>query len=149
MHAWPAGFPGFDGGAEWGGPAVDIKIGVIYVNENEMAWTGSLAENKIGAGLGQGTYEYLCASCHGDHREGSPPAFPSLVGVTQRLSDKEIAAVIHSGKGRMPSFPVVDDETMTALVAYLKSAESESNKGLEEAIAALRALATPGSGSWT
>ncbi len=35
-------FPGFDGGAEWGGPAVDPKTGVLYVNANEMAWTGGL-----------------------------------------------------------------------------------------------------------
>lgn len=39
-------FPGFDGGAEWGGPAVDPKTGVIYINANEMAWTGGLTESK-------------------------------------------------------------------------------------------------------
>ncbi len=33
-------FPGFDGGAEWGGPAVDPQTGTIYINSNEMAWTG-------------------------------------------------------------------------------------------------------------
>jgi len=126
-------FPGFDGGAEWGGPAVDIKTGVLYVNANEMAWTGGLAENKAGGSPGRGTYEWLCASCHGDHREGSPPAFPSLVGVTQRLSDKEISAIVHSGKGRMPSFPVVDDATMSALLRYLKTAETGSNERPEEA----------------
>ncbi|MBV8629460.1 MAG: c-type cytochrome, partial [Silvibacterium sp.] len=126
-------FPGFDGGAEWGGPAVDIKTGVLYVNENEMAWTGGLAENKGGGSPGQSNYEYLCASCHGDQREGSPPAFPSLVGVEQRLSDKEIAGIIHSGKGRMPSFPVLDDAATSALIQYLKAAESTSNKGPEDA----------------
>src|SRR5207302_2687982 len=31
-------FPGFDGGAEWGGPAVDPENGVLYVNANQMAW---------------------------------------------------------------------------------------------------------------
>ena len=30
-------FPGFDGGAEWGGPAVDPATGIIYINANEMA----------------------------------------------------------------------------------------------------------------
>ena len=39
-------FPGFDGGAEWGGSAVDIRTGVIYINANEMAWTGGLTANK-------------------------------------------------------------------------------------------------------
>ena len=31
-------FPGFDGGAEWGGPAVDPLDATLYVNANEMAW---------------------------------------------------------------------------------------------------------------
>ena len=92
-----------------------------------------MAENRGGGSPGQGTYENLCASCHGDHREGSPPAFPSLVGVAQCLSDRDIAAVIHSGRGRMPSFPMVDDATMSALLQYLKSSEAVSNKGPEEA----------------
>jgi quinoprotein glucose dehydrogenase len=30
-------FPGFDGGAEWGGPAIDPQTAIIYVNANEMA----------------------------------------------------------------------------------------------------------------
>jgi len=38
-------FPGFDGGAEWGGPAVDPETGIIYINSNDVAWTGALAEN--------------------------------------------------------------------------------------------------------
>src|SRR5271155_5615399 len=33
-------FPGFDGGAEWGGSAVDPQTAILYVNANEMAWTG-------------------------------------------------------------------------------------------------------------
>ncbi|HZD48253.1 MAG TPA: c-type cytochrome [Silvibacterium sp.] len=126
-------FPGFDGGAEWGGSAVDIATGVIYVNENEMAWTGGLSENRGGGSPGQSTYEYLCASCHGDHREGSPPAFPSLVGIEKRLSDKDITAVIHSGKGRMPPFPMVDNSDISALVRYLKNEESTANEGPEAA----------------
>ena len=31
-------FPGFDGGAEWGGSAYDPGPHVLYVNSNEMAW---------------------------------------------------------------------------------------------------------------
>jgi len=37
-------FPGFDGGAEWGGPAVDRETAILYVNANDVAWTGALAE---------------------------------------------------------------------------------------------------------
>ena len=31
-------FPGFDGGAEYGGPAVDPETGILYSNCNQMAW---------------------------------------------------------------------------------------------------------------
>jgi len=31
-------FPGFDGGAEWGGSAADPQ-GILYVNANDIAWT--------------------------------------------------------------------------------------------------------------
>jgi quinoprotein glucose dehydrogenase len=34
-------FPGFDGGAEWGGAAVDPD-GVLYINANEVAWIAHL-----------------------------------------------------------------------------------------------------------
>jgi len=43
-------FPGFDGGAEWGGTAFDPTTGLLYVNANEMAWTGGLAANDASAG---------------------------------------------------------------------------------------------------
>jgi quinoprotein glucose dehydrogenase len=38
-------FPGFDGGAEWGGAAADPDTGILYVNANDVAWTGALAES--------------------------------------------------------------------------------------------------------
>jgi len=115
-------FPGFDGGAEWGGSAVDTKTGVIYVNANEMAWTGGLTD-KGSDSPGESVYGSLCISCHGEHREGSPPAFPSLVGIEKRLSDKEIADTVRQGKGRMPAFPVLANDRMEALLQYLKSNE--------------------------
>lgn len=36
-------FPGFDGGAEWGGQAIDPESGTLFVNANDLAWTGGLA----------------------------------------------------------------------------------------------------------
>jgi glucose dehydrogenase len=35
-------FPGFDGGAEWGGSALDPNTGVLYVNSNDIVWTSSM-----------------------------------------------------------------------------------------------------------
>ena len=37
-------FPGYDGGAEWGGPSFDPETGVLYVNANEMGWLLTLKE---------------------------------------------------------------------------------------------------------
>jgi mono/diheme cytochrome c family protein len=126
-------FPGFDGGAEWGGSAVDTKTGVIYINANDIAWTGGLTENKPGGGLGLDVYQSQCSACHGGDRAGNPPAFPSLVDVDKRLSPAEITTVIQNGKGRMPSFPNVQEARLTALLDYLKTgkaATAASNSAL-------------------
>ncbi len=118
-------FPGFDGGAEWGGPAVDPSTGVLYVNANEMANTGGLVRENPAASAGAAVYQAQCALCHGANRTGSPPAFPSLVGVTQRLTDAQIAAVIASGHGRMPAFPNLDSTQINALLDFLRSGSGE------------------------
>ena len=118
-------FPGFDGGGEWGGPAVDPKTGVLYVNANDVPWTGGLTENKVAATPGAEIYQSSCASCHGDERRGSPPAFPSLVGISSRLSDAQITTTIQNGKGRMPSFPGILDDKLDLLLAYLKTGSPE------------------------
>ncbi len=112
-------FPGFDGGAEWGGSAVDPKLGVIFINANDIAWTGGLTENKPGGGAGATIYQTQCSACHGSDRKGSPPAFPSLVDVNKRLSDQEIAETIMNGKGRMPAFTNLDMPKLMDLIAYL------------------------------
>ena len=119
-------FPGYDGGAEWGGPAVDPRSGVMYVNANDVAWTGSLAENQAG-GPGFTLFQSQCALCHGADRKGSPPQFPSLLGVSDRLSDAAITSVIHNGRGRMGAFPNIQGDSLQALIEYLHTgAGSES-----------------------
>ncbi|MFZ0271243.1 MAG: PQQ-binding-like beta-propeller repeat protein [Acidobacteriaceae bacterium] len=114
-------FPGFDGGAEWGGPAVDPTTGVLYVNANEMAWTGGLTPDNPGAGPGAKIYQAQCSLCHGANRAGSPPAFPSLVDINQRLTEAQITDVIAHGKGRMPALPSIDTDKIAQLLDYLKS----------------------------
>jgi glucose dehydrogenase len=118
-------FPGFDGGAEWGGSAVDIKTGVIYINASEMAWTGGLTANKPGGGLGFDVYQSQCSICHAGDRHGAPPAFPSLVDIDKRLTPAQITTVILNGKGRMPSFPNVQEARLVALLEYLKTGKDE------------------------
>lgn len=111
-------FPGFDGGAEWGGAAADPVRGVIYINANDVAWTGGLAESTAVAGAGANTYQNACSSCHGLDRGGSPPTFPSLLDIGKRLTPNQIADVIRTGRGRMPAFDLQGD-SMAALLTYL------------------------------
>ncbi|HXC09854.1 MAG TPA: PQQ-binding-like beta-propeller repeat protein [Steroidobacteraceae bacterium] len=114
-------FPGFDGGAEWGGAAADPRTGVIYVNANGVAWTGMLAEIRPAAGIGASHYQVQCSSCHGSDRKGSPPAFPSLIDIDKRLSGEQIAAVIRTGRGRMPPFTVLSDAALDAVVQFVRT----------------------------
>ena len=119
-------FPGFDGGAEWGGPAVDPKTGVIYINANEMAWTGGLTESRA-ASPGEAIYRSQCSVCHGTDRGGSPPAFPSLIEINKRLTDEQIIATIQQGKGRMPGFPGLSGTQLETLLQFLKGQSPAGN----------------------
>jgi quinoprotein glucose dehydrogenase len=113
-------FPGFDGGAEWGGDAVDPTRGVIYINANDVAWTGGLAEVKA-AGAGATTYNDQCAGCHGSDRKGQAGVFPSLIDATQHLTAEQMADVVHNGRGRMPSFPNINGDNLQALLTYVRT----------------------------
>ncbi len=112
-------FPGYDGGAEWGGPGFDPKTGVIYINSNDIPWLGALAENKATESAGQRIYQEQCAACHGDDRSGSPPQFPSLQDIEAQLNRAEITSIVHNGRGRMPGFPHIRGSELNALVDYL------------------------------
>jgi glucose dehydrogenase len=114
-------FPGFDGGAEWGGPAIDPVAAVMYVNATEMAWTGGLVPTAKAGSPGEQVYESQCAMCHGVDRAGSPPSFPSLVDVDKRLTSEKIADAIRHGVGRMPSFANIEGQRMTALLDFLRT----------------------------
>ncbi len=117
-------FPGFDGGAEWGGPAVDPETAIIYINSNEMAWTGALAPN-TGENSPRGIYMSQCSVCHGEKMTGSPPAMPSLIAVGERLTPAQIAATIKNGKGRMPGFPNLTEDQLSVLIDFLMSGKSK------------------------
>jgi glucose dehydrogenase len=114
-------FPGFDGGGEWNGPAIDPVSDTLFVGSSEMANIGGLEPVTAGGSTGERLYRQQCAVCHGITRAGSPPAFPSLVDVESRLTTEKITANIHTGTGRMPSFPNLDESKITALLDYLRT----------------------------
>lgn len=116
-------FPGLDGGAEWGGAAVDPD-GIIYINSNEMSWLISLNEAKPARGdeavTGVQLYTTYCASCHGAERRGNAASgYPSVQDLEGRLSREELSGVITRGKGRMAGFPGITDAQKRDLAAFL------------------------------
>ncbi len=113
--------PGFDGGAEWGGDAVDPATATLYINSNDIAWTGGLEEVKAGMGAGAPAYRNTCASCHGAARKGQPPAFPARIAATDHLSEAQMADVVHNGRGRMPGFPNLTGDMLHALLTYART----------------------------
>jgi quinoprotein glucose dehydrogenase len=111
-------FPGYDGGAEWGGQAFDPETHLYYVNANDLAWTGQMAPN-TGGQSGKALYLQNCAACHRDDRLGTPPQIPSLVGINQRKSFVDIVSVIRQGAGRMPAAPQLDTAAVNAIAQFV------------------------------
>jgi quinoprotein glucose dehydrogenase len=106
-------FPGFDGGAEWGGAAFDPDSALLYVNSNEMPWVIKLIPNNDAS-----LYNSKCATCHREDRRGSPQA-PSLIDIGQRHTRDEIASIIREGTGRMPGNPDMGGRNVNDLVDFL------------------------------
>jgi glucose dehydrogenase len=128
-------FPGFDGGGEWGGPAIDPATDVLYVNATEMAWTGGLVEASHGGSPGEQVYQNQCAMCHGVNRAGAPPDFPSLVNVLDRLTPEKVTENVKNGNGRMPSFPNIDDGHLKALIEYLRTGSAAATSDAVQPLA--------------
>ncbi|WP_257657279.1 outer membrane protein assembly factor BamB family protein [Parapedobacter lycopersici] len=131
-------FPGFDGGAEWGGPAVDPTTGMLYVNANEMAWVMEMwdvdeAEQKtVTYGeAGRALYQQHCMACHGADRKGSGN-YPSLAGVAERYTPKAFTEFIGAGRGMMPAFRHLEAEEQAAITAYVLGAGPAADMPFEK-----------------
>lgn len=117
-------YPGADGGAEWGGAAVDPD-GIMYVNANEMAWVFSLKptpkeDELIHLSPGQRIYTTTCTVCHGPERKGNPTSgYPSLVNIGQKRDREYVSKLITNGKGMMPGFSNISATEKQALIAFL------------------------------
>jgi quinoprotein glucose dehydrogenase len=137
--------PGFDGGAEWGGAAVDPG-GVLYVNGNEMPWILNMVETKRGGpgaeplASGEAIYTQICAACHGIDRKGNAAQnVPSLIGIEARLKVADVLGLLKAGKGVMPSFAFLSEKQQIMIanhvlgLAAAESATSTNAAGKQEA----------------
>lgn len=124
-------FPGFDGGGEWGGAAVDPRRGILYVNGNEMPWILTMVPTQARPGQavssGQQIYSQICAACHGLSRSGDPArAYPTLVNIGQKLKKTEIIELLGHGRGNMPAFTFLSAPQKEAVSDFLLETEAAS-----------------------
>ena len=119
-------FPGFDGGAEWGGQAFDPETGLLYVNSSEMAWILRLVEQReLGAVVnGKRLYQRYCAACHLDDLSGTPPNFPTLKNL--EITNDQFGEIVRQGAGRMPGFAHLQDGAVLALRQFVLHDEDGS-----------------------
>jgi quinoprotein glucose dehydrogenase len=124
-------FPGYDGAAEWGGAAVDVETGVMYVNSNEMAWIMQMVEVPGVQAMqqlspGARVYSARCSSCHGPGRQGnSASGYPALNNLKGRLGKPYVSGLVASGKGMMPGINL-NTEEKEALISFLYDEENTS-----------------------
>jgi quinoprotein glucose dehydrogenase len=117
-------FPGFDGGAEWGGAAVSPD-GIMYLNSNEMAWLVKLDDVKNDGKIenisqGESLYKSNCIACHGKDLKGNPASgYPSLSNINQRKSEEYVLNIITNGKGMMPAYSSISANKRQAILDYL------------------------------
>ncbi len=120
-------FPGFDGGAEWGGPSFDPSTGILYVNASEMAWiltmvdvhqknTAAFIEKNIDAG--NRLYTTTCMACHGTERQGSGNN-PTLNNLNKKYTAIQFKALLVSGRRMMPAFKQLSESEKDALASFI------------------------------
>ena len=119
-------FPGFDGGAEWGGPSYDPETGIFYINSHEMPCVLTMVDapaapvsGKVTIGqAGRTLYTGNCMTCHGPERKGGGN-YPSLIGVNKKYSRDSLLTLIASGRRMMPGFKQLSQAQRQAVAAYI------------------------------
>ena len=136
-------YPGADGGAEWGGAAVDPRSGIMYVNSNEMAWIVRMAKIVGDDGkpleAGERLTRIHCTRCHGGQLQGSGD-IPELQNIKSRLGVDDISNIIANGKGNMVGLPSLSDKEVLHIARFLSGLEkiadhrTETTSGLPYAM---------------
>jgi quinoprotein glucose dehydrogenase len=113
-------FPGFDGGAEWGGAAADPD-GVLYVNANEMPWVLNMIDSGGATSPGEQVFLQNCAGCHGADRRGNAAAdIPSLAGLQSRLTHAQAMEIVTKGRAVMPPWGFLSQAQRDDVVSFLR-----------------------------
>ncbi len=127
-------FPGFDGGAEWGGPAFDPETGIIYINASEMPWILTMKDvdttvkkNETNIEAGKRLYTSTCMACHGPQMQGGGN-FPTLIGVEKKYTIDSFMQLITTGRRMMPAINQLDKEDKKAIASFVLNLSTEQKK---------------------
>jgi quinoprotein glucose dehydrogenase len=118
-------FPGFDGGGEWGGAAVDPETKIMYISNSEMPWAQVMidvpknADEHTLQGAGHAIYNRYCVGCHGPELKGNGTAYPSLVNIGKKYKEEQVSEIVANGRNMMPSFKQIPAKEKQALLAFL------------------------------
>jgi quinoprotein glucose dehydrogenase len=124
-------FPGFDGGGEWGGAAVDLETNVMYINSNEMPWIHTMVdlvpelEGQL-ASAGKLLYDQHCAICHRPDMKGDGVTYPSIIEKRKNYTRQGLKEYIAVGRGKMPAFNFLSDAQKEELVSYVFNPEVQT-----------------------
>lgn len=129
--------PGNNGGANWGGAAVDPEAGLLYVVSKDLPAMLKLepegtpvpGQNDYPEQRGLDLYTSNCQGCHRAERTGNAAnGVPSLLDIAVRSTRDQIAATIAKGKGRMPKFAQFTPTQIDEIIAFLYNpARAERN----------------------
>ena len=119
-------FPGFDGGGEWGGAAVDPESKILYINCSEMPWAQVMIDvpktntnDHSPQALGHVVYNTNCIGCHGAELKGNGTSYPSLVNIGKKYTADQVSGIIAAGRNMMPSFKQISPTDKKNLLAFL------------------------------
>ena len=128
-------FPGFDGGGEWGGAAVDPQ-GIMYVNGNEMPWILTMVEQEQSVSqqsFGESVFLRNCVACHGLKGQGDPQrAIPPLGDVPAKHTMETLLQLLNQGKGVMPSFAFLSNREKEQVARHLLKLPEEDDAASEQ-----------------
>jgi len=124
-------FPGFDGGGEWGGAAVDPETAILYINSSELPWALTIinipgkGNDTSLKGMGEAVYGRYCVACHGADRKGNGSSFPSVLNMKSKYNAQQLWSIIEKGKNMMPAFAQIKGVDKDALLAFLLELEEK------------------------
>ena len=125
-------FPGTDGGAQWGGAAVDENA-IMYVPAKENPVYSSLIETpkskeNISISSGKMLYQTYCRACHGANREGNEDGtYPSLQKIETKYNEATMLQLFAKGRGMMPAFTQLKEAESKAIIQFLFGKNTDVN----------------------